>query len=187
MESNNSNDDSLKKYSIFSTGEFQDQSSSNQSVDPQSTLSQQQVLTIDDIAKQVIQKVDTQLYEKLGDKGINVIKQREVIEEQSQEKKLLEEQLKQSLAAQEELKQQLNELKEKVSSIDGLNDLSGIQTKLQSIEKFQIQQRLKPIIEFMETQGVNKSDIPKVLEHIQQNYKNDFYVNPDQRIVEYVL
>lgn len=187
MESNNSNSDSLKKYSIFSTSESTEQNITNQNDSLNNNLSQQQVLTIDDIAKQVMQKVDMQLYEKLGDKGINVIKQREVIETQSQEKKMLEEQLKQSLTSQEELKKQLNELQEKISNIDGFNDLTGIKTQLQNIEKFQIQQKLKPIIEFMEAQGVSKQDIQPVLEHIQKNYKPDFYVNPDQSIVEFVL
>lgn len=187
MDADNSNIDSFKKYSIFSTIEDDKKESSNNSNDTLNNLSQQQILTIDDLSKQVIQKIDAQLYEKFGDKGVNVIKQREVIEHQSQEKKLLEDQLRQSLEAQELLKKQLNELQDKVSNIGELNDLSGIKTQLQNMERFQIQQRLKPIMEFMAEQGVNKQDIPTILEHIQKNYKNDFYINPDQRIVEYVL
>lgn len=188
MESNNSNDNSLKKYSVFSTDELGSTNSSNAvQNNPQSNLSQQQVFTINDLTQQVMKNVEAQLFEKIGDKGINVIEQRKVIESQSQEKKVLEEQLKQSLVAQEELKKQLNELHEKVSNINGFGDLSGIENKLKDIEKFQIQQKLKPIIEFMENQGINKQDIPGKLDYIQKNFKSDFYINPDQKLVEFVL
>lgn len=197
MDANNSNPNSLQKWSIFSSKQEEPTTTSpqvdNVNGDVNSNLSQQQVLTIDQLTQQVMQKVDKQLYEKLGDKGINVIKQREVIESQSQEKKVLEEQLKQSLQVQEDLRTKLNELEQKVSnmenreSVGDLADIKDIKAELANLHKYQLEQKLKPVVEYIANQGVNREDIPRFLEHIQKNYKTDFYTNPDMDIVEYML